>query len=493
MRATSVSHSTLNPAPPATGAAAGRALVVGRVLDADTGAPVPGVALWVRSSDGVSPVDIVRTNDDGNFVIRNLPGGRWFIAVTKSAYVGMSRSAGHELVIGDDERLPDVTYFVSRSAAIAGTIADAGGEPMVGLQVSLFERTPTRPWHTVAFASTDDRGVYRFSSLRPGSYVVGATTVFHPGVSTIDDARPIAIASGEEHAGVDFRLAAADRHRPAATTRRSPGAVITGRVTDVRGEPLNVTVQALTRRAVTGELTTVTAARPVRARTDERGSYRIYGLPPGEYFVGVTHGMIGAGTAGHETTAADLERARMYPASDAAAPSPLTVFAPTFHPAATTYAGASPVVVGDGEERRGVDIVVPLVAGVTLSGTVVTPEGGVPDSPFLAISPYGPYIPADFISGSAGSGTAWSLGGLVTPALTADGRFTVHSLTPGEYSIVAQARRRVRAGALDAPSRSAAGRMTARQAVAIGDRDVSDFVITLRPDLTLAIGGGDGT
>lgn len=129
--------------------------------------------------------------------------------------------------------------------------------------------------------------------------------------------------------------------------------------------------------------------------------YRIYGLPPGEYYLGVTHGMVGAGTAGHETTAADLRwaRARIAGTASAAAPGagstgepigqgPLTVYSPTFHPGAATLAEAAPIMIAQGEERQGVDVMVRFVRSVTLTGLVAAPdaEGQAPSGAWAASS-----------------------------------------------------------------------------------------------------------
>ena len=75
---------------------------------------------------------------------------------------------------------------------------------------------------------------------------------------------------------------------PSPTVRRVdvaikllPGAVITGVITDGRGNPApGVTVAAVETRPSGGA-----ALAPVRVVTDDRGVYRIFGLAPGEYLV----------------------------------------------------------------------------------------------------------------------------------------------------------------------------------------------------------------
>jgi Carboxypeptidase regulatory-like domain len=62
------------------------------------------------------------------------------------------------------------------------------------------------------------------------------------------------------------------------------GGVITGRVTNATGEPLiGVRVNAVMTRGAEGNTARRAAARP--RFTDDRGFYRLYGLPPGTYVV----------------------------------------------------------------------------------------------------------------------------------------------------------------------------------------------------------------
>ena len=64
------------------------------------------------------------------------------------------------------------------------------------------------------------------------------------------------------------------------------GGVITGVVRDVRGRPVaGVTVRVLRfgYNAATGERTLVAPSLGSSSTTDDRGEYRAYGLPPGNY------------------------------------------------------------------------------------------------------------------------------------------------------------------------------------------------------------------
>lgn len=169
--------------PPQTG------LILGRVVDASSGRPVPG-AIVTLDGAGLGPVTAAGgaaqpraiTNGTGQFVFRRLPKGTYGLTASKPGYLdgryGRRRPRGSvaTLELADGERTGDVVIPVWRFAAISGTVTDEAGEPVIGVEMRAFERSylagrrrlaPTGP------ATTDDRGVYRFGSLAPGEYVIG--------------------------------------------------------------------------------------------------------------------------------------------------------------------------------------------------------------------------------------------------------------------------------------------------------------------------------
>jgi uncharacterized protein (DUF2141 family) len=63
-----------------------------------------------------------------------------------------------------------------KGASISGTVVDEAGEPAIGVGVRSFRRTVTNGRTRLQIygsGTTDDRGVYRISSLMPGEYFVG--------------------------------------------------------------------------------------------------------------------------------------------------------------------------------------------------------------------------------------------------------------------------------------------------------------------------------
>src|SRR5581483_11550363 len=126
------------------------------------------------------------------------------------------------------------------------------------------------------------------------------------------------------------------------------GGVITGKVTTPTGEPVvGVEVYAVPTGALIsaplGPAFDLSNGQMVTRQTDDRGVYRLYGVPPGKYFVV-------AGATGFAVSAA-----------------PFVGKAPAYHPASTRDT-ATPVTVQSGEELSGIDIRYRGEQGFVISG-----------------------------------------------------------------------------------------------------------------------------
>ena len=116
------------------------------------------------------------TTSNGSFVFHDLPPGHYSLAATAFGYE-RSEYPPHVVDVADSSKPSSASLRLWRFASISGTITDEHGEPVVGVPVSALHRqTPTGglAFRHEADVDTDDRGVYRFSQLPPGNYVVGA-------------------------------------------------------------------------------------------------------------------------------------------------------------------------------------------------------------------------------------------------------------------------------------------------------------------------------
>lgn len=174
----------------------GRSVIVGQVVDADSGRGVPsavvqvGPLLRVFGPSGfeeslsayTSGMRFVVADGDGRFVIRNLAKGSYALIIRMNGYVfssfGQKRPGAptREIELDGEQRLDDVVILAWKKGVITGVITDEAGAPAVGVSVRALRRTfaggQARFASVTAGNRTDDRGEYRISGLDPGDYVI---------------------------------------------------------------------------------------------------------------------------------------------------------------------------------------------------------------------------------------------------------------------------------------------------------------------------------
>lgn len=309
------------------------------------------------------------------------------------------------------------------SAALAGTVVnEVTGAPVRRVSVGIWNSDTTLRVSTV----TDDAGRFQFTDLPDGRYGLnaskrgyvtmnyGATRPMRPGTTVV-------LAPGERKAGVSLKI--------------PPGAVITGTVRNRLGEPVSdarVSVLRMAFSGVSGGRTLMSAGTsPLGGMTDDRGEFRAYGLPAGEYWVVAS---VGFGprqsTDLRETTASEIDWATRELQSPGGSIRPETgraiEFAPVFYPGVPTQNAAATITVKAGEERRGVDVLLDAVPTAKITGTVVMPGGERP--PNLQVN----VVAHDTIPGIPFSGFG-------TARIDAAGKFASAGLTPGDYTVTVRA------------------------------------------------------
>ena len=130
------------------------------------------------------------------------------------------------VTISDGESLENVNLDFQPGAVISGKITSPAGQPYVGLRPSLFRKEPSGSLTLIRplisqIGKTDDRGIFRFFGLPPGTYLVSAIavkqatgievntnqlTTYYPGTTRQEEARPIELREGEERLDIDFEL-----------------------------------------------------------------------------------------------------------------------------------------------------------------------------------------------------------------------------------------------------------------------------------------------
>jgi protocatechuate 3,4-dioxygenase beta subunit len=264
--------------------------IQGTVVDSKTGQPLRGADVSLRGfsqgsrGEGNSAV----SDSDGHFAFDGLSAGRYRLTASRNGYVNHDPRFGGGLRAGmvslsSGQHADAVILRLLPSAVIAGRITSEGEEPVPNVFVQAMKFTyhgDKRQLSDVGTATTNDRGEYRIWGLAPGKYYIRAThprggtvrpggtiyvPIFYPGVSDLSRTQPIELHPGDEISGIDLAF----------------GAVRSVRVS---GRVLNASSLAVKDAQVTlvgGSGTMVYAAG--QASTDAKGAFEIRGVAPGSY------------------------------------------------------------------------------------------------------------------------------------------------------------------------------------------------------------------
>jgi uncharacterized protein (DUF2141 family) len=309
---------------------------------------------------------------------------------------------------------------------------------------------------------TDDKGRFSFSALVPGRYTVTASkdawvTTSYGAKRPMRPGSAVPVAAGET-AEIVVRL--------------PRGSVIAGTVLDHNAQPASGTsVRTLRYATVNGERRLIQVG--YFGTTDDRGAYRIYGLPPGDYVVGAL-GRTSRETPGAElrlTTDLDVRHATS--GNRQAPPPPVRSvdLATTYYPGSTVSSQAAVITIGKGEEREGVDFTLQIVPTARVEGIVTLPEGGVPSGAeiHLVAAPQGlPAMPIDALRPSR-----------VAP----DGAFSFAGVSPGQYSLIVRVSHR---GPNPDGTPGPAQLLWAATDLSVDGEHISGLNMTMAPGMTIA-------
>jgi hypothetical protein len=341
---------------------------------------------------------------------------------------------------------------------------------------------------------TTSEGVFLFRDLPAGRYSIAANANGHLGGGFLQNrpggaARFIDLGYNDRRGGIRLVV--------------WKFAAITGRVTDEHGDPApDVRVNALQREMVSGRLSLTRAAS---AWTDDRGMYRIAGLKPGGYLVGVLPSVTTipvtlaaelAAVASDAKAGLSLRGSRLLPTGIAIrdgsgmrvgdsvlvqvdhavhAHSPdgdgrVRSYLPSIHPGTTDPGQAAVVNVGAGESRTGIDLAIDLVPTVRISGRVTRPDGPVPTLGLNLVPLSTSTVVDDF--GYAPPGGALA-------ATDASGAFTFLSVPAGQYML--------KTSRVPSPAdRETEPVLWGAQSITVGDADITDLVLAIRPGIRVS-------
>jgi hypothetical protein len=290
-----VAMAQLPPRDPSAAPPAGKGVIRGRVVRADTGEPLRRVQVRVEewsSRDGGGPAATM-TDADGRYELTQLPAGRYQLKAARGGYVevayGQRRpfERGRPIELAEGAVLQNVDFALPRGAVVTGRVIDEAGEAVAHVSVSLARRRyveGTRRLVAESGGSTDDRGEFRIFGVPPGDYLIVATfdmmdfgsrdrvryvPTYYPGTPNLKEAQRFTIGVGQEVPGITIPLVRAGT----ATVRgvvRSSGETPLGPFTFVNAREI-------------GDAQVHARMSNTIAAVD--GSFALTGLLPGTYVV----------------------------------------------------------------------------------------------------------------------------------------------------------------------------------------------------------------
>ena len=271
------------------------------------------------------------------------------------------------------------------------------GEPLRKANIILnrVEAAPSNnPPPSYSTTSAED-GHFAMKDIEPGQYRLMA---IRNGYVTLTYG-----AKGPGRVGTTLSLVR-QQHLSELTLKLTPHGVIAGRIVDEDGDPVaNARVMLQSFRYVQGRKQLSNSAG--WANTNDLGEYRVFGVPPGKYFLSITSSL------GMQPNAMDRS---------ATAP-PEEDYVATYYPGTIDPSSAVQLEIGAGAQLRGIDLRLIKTHTVHVRGHVTHGLGGHPNVQVMlsARSPGG------------------MMGAMRSNRLDPAGNFDIRGVSPGAYNIVA--------------------------------------------------------
>jgi protocatechuate 3,4-dioxygenase beta subunit len=203
--------------------------ITGRVMGED-GNPLEHARVYAYEAEtrGQNIPHSTTTDEEGYFRLTGLPPSDYYLSASARGYLSTAVFATERPAQPNDRYFrpgASVTITLKKGGVITGRVTNPEGRAVVAVPMTLEyardeddrQRTATG---VVNEGWTDDRGVYRFFGLQPGSYLIcaGCRGRQSPGVTAFDSDAPtyypssarenatgVKVGAGEEATGIDIR------------------------------------------------------------------------------------------------------------------------------------------------------------------------------------------------------------------------------------------------------------------------------------------------
>jgi hypothetical protein len=242
---------------------AAEAVARGRVVDAESGAPVADALLQaVRTPEEAIDVSETRSGADGSFVLGGLEARRYSLRVSK---FGWQAATAKNAFTAPATR---VTIKLTKKTAIRGVVLNADGTPESNATVAAVLSDVPGALTLPIFWTTDAEGSFAQDHFIPGTYYMwarrGEMLTYPPEKIELEDKGEVTVELRLDH----------------------KGARVTGQVLSRPGYRLSPGTRAL----LLGRAPSLAFPRAAVGTLDENGHFMVTGVLPGRYELSVRDG-----------------------------------------------------------------------------------------------------------------------------------------------------------------------------------------------------------
>ena len=309
------------------------------------------------------------------------------------------------------------------TAVLKGQVLAGGsGSPVRRAQV----RAMSMEGRGGGVTSTDAEGRYEIKELPTGRYnvtamkggfVMGQFGQRRPG----EPGTPIDLSDGQTAEKVNFVL--------------SRGSVIAGRIVDDGGEPVSATqVAAVRYQFISGSRRLVPAGGEGSTdRTDDQGNFRLFGLPPGDYYISANNRQNMMMMPGMNNTESEA-------------------FAPTYFPGTPNVSEATRVTVKAAQEMTGANFALIVARMARVRGRAINSRGEAVTGAMMMMMSDEPMMMSMNMNNAMVAG---------------DGTFQFANIPPGRYNL------QVRPSGMPSPTSE-----FATMKVVVGNDDIDNLILS---------------
>ncbi|MBV9209232.1 MAG: carboxypeptidase regulatory-like domain-containing protein [Acidobacteria bacterium] len=289
-------------------------------------------------------------------------------------------------------------------------VYDDTGRPVRRARVLLLEADGKGPERN---GMTNALGEFQIKGVRAGTYyvMVDAAGIITP-MSFIDLGEANSEKVGLEEVKKHFdQVVVNGTNDVTVKVRARRGGAISGKVTYSDGDAaINVRVTVMRKKdgRVAAFMTNFNPANLFGIQTDDRGMYRIAGLPPGEYIISASE-------------AVDHSDSNMHSEDFMFGSASLVV---TYYPSASKQSGATAIQVDAGQEQNEINITLAERPLRTLSGTVASRRDNTPVNAQVSLTSKESMPPVSPFTAE-----------LINVETDEQGRFTFNEIPDGSYTL----------------------------------------------------------